>query len=85
MAIEVYKEWRDTGLCNRYESLYGVKEELDLFDECVCELSTASGMHVEMVRASFRDAIKQIKGQGISPTEKALLTAVKAFIAATQE
>tara|TARA_A100001515_G_scaffold94012_1_gene75239 strand:- start:7 stop:477 length:471 start_codon:yes stop_codon:yes gene_type:complete len=84
-AFDIYKEWRDTGLCNNYGDLYGVKEELDLFHECVCELSTASGLHAGVVRSSFSDAIKQIKGQGVSSAEKALLTAVKTFIAATKE
>ena len=84
-AFEVWREWHDSGLCGNYSDLHEVNARVELFDEFLCELAEASGLDVTQVQADCGDVIEKIKGQGVSTAEKALLTAVKAFIAATQE
>jgi hypothetical protein len=84
-AFEVWREWNDTGLCHNYGDLHDVNAYVELFDEYLCDLAEASGLHVTVVQGSSSDVIEALKGQGVSPAEKTLLNAVKAFIAATKE
>lgn len=84
-AFEVWREWRESGLSELYEDLDSIKSELGSYERLVHSVSIHSGLsHLEW-KDDIDRAIDRIKGDQISPTEKALLTAVKAFIAATQE
>lgn len=84
-AFEVWREWNDTGLCNNYGDLHDVSAHVELFDEYLCDLAEASGLHVTVVQGSSSDVIEALKGQGTTPAEKALLAAIKTFIAAGKE
>ncbi len=84
-AFEVWREWRESGLSELYEDLDSIKSELDAYEQLTAKLSSASGLTQWEASNDIDRAIDRIKGDEISPTEKTLLTAVKAFIAATQE
>ena len=84
-AFEVWREWNDTGLCNNYGDLHDVSAHVELFDEFLCELAEASGLDVTQVQADCGGVIEALKGQGTTLAERALLAAIKTFIAATKE
>jgi len=84
-AFDLWEEWRASHLCDDWSDLHDVKACVDLHNEMVDCLSEESGLEPYDVRDGFREAIKALKEQPISPQEKALLTAIKAFIAATKE
>tara|TARA_R110002012_G_scaffold79242_3_gene201810 strand:+ start:427 stop:915 length:489 start_codon:yes stop_codon:yes gene_type:complete len=89
-AFELWREWINTGLSEVYSGLDDVQTEIESRHDILKMLSVASGMrHVASDHGprdcDIREAIEKIQSDGISPAEKALLTAVKAFIAATQE
>ena len=84
-AFEVWREWSDTSLSSNYTDLYDVEARVEKFDNYLYDLAEASGLHVNAIHDDVSGVIEALKGQGISPAEKALLTAVKAFIAATKE
>ena len=89
-AFGLWWEWINTGLSSIYSDLDDVQSEIESRHAILKMLSTASGMRNVAADhgprdCDIREAIEKIQGNGISPAEKTLLTAVKAFIAATQE
>ena len=84
-AFDLWEEWRASHLCDDWSDLHEVKACVDLHNEMVDCLSEESGLEPCDVRDGFREAIKALKEQSISPQEKALLIAIKTFIAATKE
>mgnify|MGYP003114092963 CR=1 FL=1 len=84
-AFDLWEEWRASHLCDDWSDLYDVKACVDLHNEMVTFLAEEFGMEEYAVRDGFRGAINELKEQSISPQEKALLIAIKTFIAATKE
>jgi hypothetical protein len=84
-AFDLWEEWNESHLSDDWGDLYDVKACVDLHNEMVDCLSEESGLEPYDVRDGFREAIKALKEQSISPQEKALLIAIKTFIAATKE
>ena len=81
-AFEVWREWSDSGLCSNYSDLHEVNARIEKFDDYLYDLAEASGLHVNSIYDNSSGVIEALKGQGTTPAEKALLAAIKTFIAA---